>query len=190
VVDNGFEQVRNFFTFDLRTLIGTPQAAWLELFKHDGGDVSYSVFDVMTDAARLNLNDAFKADVFEDLGSGVLFGTYAIRSGAPSTLLSLRLDPPALAAIAAAQGGFFSVGGRINGRGIVFGGSEGSAVRLRVAIEPATPVPEPGTMLLIGGGLAAVVVRRSLDARRLRRQARRRSSLANAQRQLPVSPGA
>lgn len=161
VVDNGIDHFRNFFTFDLQGLGGSITTASVEVIRHDGGNLIYDLFDVTTEAATLNMNDAFKADVFEDLGSGVVFGSFPIGEGPTTELLRFPLNDAGVAAISAARGGFFSVGGAVDGRGLVFGNSQGSVVRLvvDVDVDQTAPTPEPGTVVLTAGGLLAIARR-------------------------------
>lgn len=156
VVDNGFEVVRDFFTFDLGGLTDAVVTASLEVIRHDGGNLIYDLFDVTTDPATLNKNDRFRPDVFEDIGTGLLFGSFPIGTGSTTDVLRLPLNSAGVAAISAARGGFFSLGGAINGGGLVFGNSQGSVVRLVLNGDQTSPIPEPGTLLLTVGGLAMV----------------------------------
>jgi hypothetical protein len=158
VVSNGFEEFRNFFTFDLRTLRSPVTTATLEVVRHDGGNLIYDVFDVTTDAATLNMNGTFKSDVFEDLGTGVGFGSFPIGTGPMTEVLRFPLNAAGVAAISRSSGGFFSVGGAVQGRGLVFGNSQGSVVRL-VINDGAAPTAEPATLLLTAAGLITIARR-------------------------------
>jgi hypothetical protein len=163
---------RNFFTFDLSSLSGTVVSATLEAarFNYAGfpGDPSETLglFDVTTDAATLNNNTGLNATIFADLGSGTSYGTFVVSSYTFSTTetLTFALNANAIADINAAAGGFFSIGGALlsftpgeTSEG-VFGQSQdssGSASIQRLIVE-TTAVPEPGTLILLGVGLASL----------------------------------
>jgi hypothetical protein len=129
---------QNFFTFDLRDLPSSCAvgAATLRLTRFEGsgtGTLTYGLWDVSTPAATLNHNDGFSPAIAADLSSGTSFGSFAVDSD-PSLpvgeVLSFSLNGAGVAAVAAARGGFFSIGGALSGReGFLFGFSGGSGVQ-------------------------------------------------------------
>src|SRR5215217_1847829 len=66
---------RNFFTFDLSTAC-RASAGTLDLTRFEQiGPLTYSLFDVSTPARTLNANNGFGGSIFDDLGTGVSYGT-------------------------------------------------------------------------------------------------------------------
>jgi len=120
----GFEwaapyELRNHFTFDLSSLTsGSATAALLVL--RNGNDWSYGpgglfrIREVVTGAKALNLRTARPASVYADLGTGPLYGAKRIvEATATWPVVRIPLNDTGVAAINAAAGGFFSVGGRL-----------------------------------------------------------------------------
>jgi len=164
IVGGGYH---NFFTFDLGSLDVAVTSAELSIARSSicandtsnggcyppttaipFGSVEYSLWDVTTDYITLNNNVGHDAAIFDDLGSGVLFGAVLVPDdGSPNPLL-ISLNADAVDAINAARGGFFSVGG---------------------ALPPLPAVPEPATLLLLAvGGVAAQVRARAQKRRAIR----------------------
>jgi hypothetical protein len=120
----GFEweapyELRNHFTFDLSSL--TPDSATgAVLVLRNGNDWSYGpgglfrIRDVVTRTRALNLHLAPPKRVFNDLGTGPVYGAKRIiESTATGPVVRIRLNARGVAAVNAAAGGFFSVGGRL-----------------------------------------------------------------------------
>ena len=114
----GTHLLRNFFTFDLSSLTGTVVSARLEVVRYfyDSPDDSETLglFDVSTDAATLNNNTGTSATIFNDLGTGVSYGTFVVNRYTHSSTETLifSLNAAAIADINAASG-FFSIGGSL-----------------------------------------------------------------------------
>jgi hypothetical protein len=164
---------RSFFTFDLSSLdlsSSVVNSATLELARYGyAGDATETVsfWDVSTDAATLNSNTGTNAAIFNDLGSGIRYGQFVVGryTFSNSLTLSFALNPAALSDITNAAGGFFSIGGALdsmNGTNpqYLFGSSFGVSSSTQRLIVETTPVPEPGTLALIGIGVAGHAARR------------------------------
>ncbi|RIL07235.1 MAG: hypothetical protein DCC71_03850 [Proteobacteria bacterium] len=199
---NGADAFRNFFVFDLSTLDLTGlvvASARLEVQRYNASTLiegyvfEYGLFDVGTDAATLMadhpgpLPNADGVDVYEDLGSGASYGSLAVDplAGDADDLLQFDLSAAALADLGAAAGGFFAIGGAITNlqfnAGTIHAGSGGIGDGMQPPVrDPGIQrlvievVPEPGTLLLVGGGLALLSRRASASAgpRRPRRLSR------------------
>ena len=165
---NGVFSLRNFFTFDLTSLSGTATSATLKVTRAfdsgtNGASETLEFFDVSTDATTLNNNTGTSQTIFDDLGSGTSYGSFAVAGSGPTNeVLSFVLNAQALTDINNAAGGFFSIGGSLtdnDGNDSLFGGSGGSGpAQLDITTGPVNPpaIPEPSTMLLFGSGFAAL----------------------------------
>lgn len=113
----GTQTYRNFFAFDLANVLDEVYGAYLEVWNPTGGFFSpvdgaetYTLFDVETAVGDLG---GQSTDIYNDLGSGVEFGSYAADASDNGTLLQILLNADAVAAINAARGDAFAVGGAI-----------------------------------------------------------------------------
>ncbi|KAB2967744.1 hypothetical protein [Zoogloea sp.] len=130
---------RNFFTFSLAGITpGSIISAALRI--HDVGissgtfPMTYSLFDVTTDAGALNFNTGVNQAIYDDLGSGKRYAKQVVTSE-PSGSYAIDLNDTALADLNAAAGRFFSLGGTLD--------------------TPVSAVTEPSVAALLGFGLAA-----------------------------------
>jgi hypothetical protein len=115
---------RNWFTFDLRSSC-TATDATLQLVRGsevgpgDLGGADYTIHEVTTPAEDI-YTTPFPPDpyaFFFDLGDGPIFGGGAYPlDGAPSDVLTYRLNAAGVAAFNAARGDFFTLGGTGGGR--------------------------------------------------------------------------
>jgi hypothetical protein len=132
---------RSFFTFDLSDIPLSQVVVGAELRIIEAGyisaDASETVgfFDVSTAPATLNFNNGANSSIYDDLGTGILYGAFSV-SAHPLDLsqrLSFVLNSSALTDINAARGGFFSTGSvllTLFGLDAIFTGSGGDAAGL------------------------------------------------------------
>ena len=143
----GLDDHHNFFTFDLAALDATVTDAELRIARGGVNDTSggfgsveYTLWDVTTDETTLNENNGTSQAIFDDLGSGISYGSILVSDDGSPDPLVIALNQNALDLINRRAGEFFSIGGAL----------------------PAPEVPEPASMalLLLGGGAAAFRARR------------------------------
>lgn len=162
---------RNFFVFNLASLSGTVTSATLNLAQPSNGYSSgaasevYELFDVSTAISTLTAGTG-GVSAFTDLGSGTSLGTVTVNSATNGTTVQVAFNSAGLAAIQAALGGQFAVGGALAGAGssprYTFGSTASSAFQtLDINFGSGGggqigQVPEPGTILTLGAGLVAI----------------------------------
>lgn len=145
----------DFFTFDLAGIQGTIQSATLVVATGNAGSPNptetIDFWDVQTPAAVLNNNVGTSASIVNDLGSGKNYGSFQVAmNGAAPPVLSFSLNANAIADINASLGGYFSIGGSMEGQPApnvnryLFGVTQGIPVELQLVV-----VPEPGLGSLI-----------------------------------------
>lgn len=119
----------NFFVFDISDLTGPVTSAVLQLqfynaFSSVGAaTILYSLFDVSTEIAVLNNNQGTNAAIYDDLGSGKRYGSFALSTGlAIGDVVVLTLNSDGLAdlnAAIAAQADHFAIGGTLSFKPVV-----------------------------------------------------------------------
>jgi hypothetical protein len=100
----------SFFTFDLGATSGPFESARLLIADPGAGEgpsLNLHLWDVSTPAAALNATTGTSRPIYDDLGSGVSFGSYLVDPKAMPA--ELALDPAAVSAINAGSG-YFSIG--------------------------------------------------------------------------------
>jgi len=155
-------RLRNFFTFFIAPYAGSAESAMLVFAPVTSAAYSplneatetIGFFDVSTPAATLNFTQGQSNAIYNDLGSGVQYGSAVVSENAfPDTVLIVKLNASALAAIDAARGGYFSIGGALltsdGDDSMSFGGP---IVKLNVQTAPLPPAATAGIVLM--GGLA------------------------------------
>jgi hypothetical protein len=121
--------------------------------------LAYSLYDVSTSAAALDGDSGPNAAIFNDLGTGTLYGSFAVTTGQANSVVSFTLNAAGIAAINAAQGSLFSIGGAAptatDGQ-FIFGFSNTPNANNSLVLE-TSDVPEPLTMagLFVFGGMVA-----------------------------------
>jgi hypothetical protein len=176
---------RSFFVFDLTAVANEIVSASIQLYNPDNalpalrGYVSpdptetFALYDVSTPVASLTASSAAGPSgvaVFDDLGSGAVFGERVVSVADNGTTVSMAFNDDGLSALNAARGGLFAVGGALTSLG-AFGDEYafGFSVLLdnpdirRLEFRTVEAVPEPTTLALLG--LAGVFAAR----RRVRR---------------------
>ncbi|HEY6432822.1 MAG TPA: PEP-CTERM sorting domain-containing protein [Acetobacteraceae bacterium] len=154
LADSSPQWLRNFFTFDISGLRGqTVTSATLTLTNFmsmsDSGQTSlqYTLYDVSTPAALLDAVGGPNAAIYDDLGSGVSYGSYSLPvTGLDLSTSQLALNANAVGDLNAAIAGrtpSFSIGGTL----------------------PSLAVPEPPSLLMLSIGLLAAAGLRRQQAR-------------------------
>ncbi len=163
---------RNFFVFDLSSTTNTITSATLRLKMETqccgGGYFSpdptetYTVFDVSTSIATLLASGNNKTAVFDDLGSGNVYGSVQVSDADEGFNVDITLNLTAVADIDAATGGNFALGGRVTSLGAtgldldpteaVFQNSHVSPFVRQLILNV---VPEPTSLALVASGLAS-----------------------------------
>ncbi len=135
------EEYRDFAVFDLGEGVA-PTSAVIRLFDPAGGYVSpnpselFRLYDVSTGVRDLVADQTDATDIFDDLGSGLVFGGRIVSAADDGFYVEIALTAEGIDSLSRAVG-TWSVGGALDL-------SEGPAPE---------PVPEPGTLLLLGSGL-------------------------------------
>ncbi len=150
--DCGGSTFRNFFVFDTSAVAGTVTSATLRLRSgFIATDGVYNLYDVITPIASLVAGGTGLLATYEDLGSGVQFGTANLAATPAGRItIDIPLNASAIAAINASTTSF-AIGGHYTSQFHAFGGTNTTEVR-QLIIETAQ-VPVPGTVALIGLGL-------------------------------------
>ncbi len=160
LLDSSPQWLRNFFTFDISGLRGqTVTSATLTLTNFmsmsDLGqtNLQYTLYDVSTPAVVLDAVGGTNAAIYDDLGSGVSYGSYSLPvTGLDLNTSQLVLNANAVGDLNAAIAGgtpSFSIGGTL----------------------PNLAVTEPSSLLLLSAGLLGAAAMRRREPRRLARAA-------------------
>jgi hypothetical protein len=137
-------EYHDFAVFDLGEFTGGASSAVIRIFNPLTGYISpnlselYSLYDVSTGVGDLSADQSDATDIFDDLGSGLLFGSRTVLSSDAGVYIEITLTADGLDSLNRAVGSW-AVGGAVD-----LSGQPGP--------EPE-PVPEPTTLLLLGSGL-------------------------------------
>lgn len=153
--------MRNYFVFDLSSVVGTITGATLKLTNPQTSAIStatYTLYDYVGAISSLG-TDTSNLGIYNDLGTGVVYGT---QNDFSSSLDSISLNSAALSALNSNHG-LFALGGALTSTSENFFetyGDSGSSTDVRqlvltVSDSPAA-VPEPGTLALAGLGLLGI----------------------------------
>lgn len=139
----------NYFTFDLRGVTSQITSFSLNAARavssFEGRSLTYSLYRVSTSFSDLDVTrfsgDQVGQEIYADLGSGVNYGSQVFTASELDTPLLISFNANGLAALNAARGGFFSVGGSL---GVM-----------------ASAVPETATwaMMLVGFAMVGATAR-------------------------------
>ena len=134
-------EFRSFFAFSIPAGIAATSAT-LRLELHASGYLSpdaaetYLLYDVSTATDTLLAGGDGLTAIFDDLGSGILFGSKNIGASDQGTFVEIALNTAGIESLTAAAGDTWAIGGRV--------------------ADLALTVPEPATLALIGIGLAGL----------------------------------
>jgi hypothetical protein len=171
-------EFRSFFVFNIPALTVATSATltlWNPQFSYFSVDPSetYTLWSVETDIDALVANQENAEGIFDDLGSGVEFGSINITASDDGTYLIINLNEAAIQAINAAAAETdpekrkLAIGGSVtsltkgNDAEVIFDGtytnpgdSNTGPTAARLTINP---VPEPTTAVLLGLSAGAVL---------------------------------
>jgi hypothetical protein len=166
-VPKGARYNRDFLVFDLSGVTGEIVGADLQLANPAsvaGIFYAFNLFDVTTPIDTLRAGGSGQVGIFNDLGEGTILGQHAGKVS-PISIVTVNFNAAGIAALNAARGQQFAVGGDMpspaNTQGVIsnfifdftpFPASPVGDVRTLTL----TTVPEPGTLLLVGSGLTAM----------------------------------
>jgi hypothetical protein len=139
----GYNELRDFFVFDLSGVAGPVVGATLELYNPsnppDPGNgyrspdpfETYALWEVVTDVSTLTAGGSGLIGIFDDLGGGTAYGQVEMSVADNGTMVSIPLNDSAKASIAAAAGGPWALGGAVmtldgTALQLVFGYANGS----------------------------------------------------------------
>jgi hypothetical protein len=138
-------RLHNFFVFDLSGVSGTVVSAQLSAannITYGPGD-TWTLYDVTTPAASFSADASTATAVYDDLGSGTVYGSVTLADPTISPVV-VPLNGAGVTALQAAIGGPVVLGGdyapSATDANYLFGATDGHAVQLVLTVEPASPV--------------------------------------------------
>jgi len=158
---------RSFFVFNLSGLSGTVVSATLQIFNpiylSPDPSETLSIFDVSTSIAALTASGTGQVGIYNDLGTGTLFGSTSVSAANNGANVNIPLNSAALAALQSGLGGSFAFGGSLttlSAPGLVEGVFLLSSANTGTRQLVLNTIPEPATLVLLGSGLAAIGIAR------------------------------
>jgi hypothetical protein len=155
---------RNFFVFDFSGVSGNVASARLELENAPfgaTGSARVTLYDVQTAPDTLTRGQRNAKEIFNDLGSGTIYGSAAQSYAA---VVSIELNADFLSAINSGKSGPFAIGGALGqSQGLAFAFAGPGQARLLLQFDlgqgaEPTSNPLPGVAaggLILLGGLAS-----------------------------------
>jgi hypothetical protein len=147
-------QYRNFFVFDLSGVSGRVKSASLSVLNPDFGynstdpSETYTVYDVSTPVSTLNADNSDAVGIFNDLGSGSVYGSTDVPDTANNTIITFDLNAAAIDAINNNRSQF-AIGGALTTLApsmtqYIFGGTGdfGDIIQLNLTLESPIVISE------------------------------------------------
>jgi hypothetical protein len=165
---------RDHFDFAIPKFNGTLLSVTLELTEpalgHAGAPTTYTVYSL----------GAFGSYVYSTMRSGTVYGTTSLNVASDLTVVDIVLDPAAIAAITADQGGTFSLSGvdsgdlsmgPINNYDFAATGGASSVSALVLSTSSTSTTPEPSSFaLFVALGTSGIALCRRSRKRGVRKR--------------------
>ena len=152
-----FTEWHNFFTFDLSGLSGNVNSAVFRFYvgntdngTHPSTNGFFSIYDVNTALPALLGDSTTDVSIFNDLGTGVNYGSVLIPDYASYSFREITFNSEGISAIYNSLGGSFVFGGAMDNDFRMGGGTGGTNPFVPIlTIDITQSVPLPTTLFLI-----------------------------------------